>query len=133
MAETPRTPLTSFIYPLLLAGITGAAWLDGLYARALRIALGEQPLHGVFAEVSDAMLLLLALTMLSGIVACFFASARARWLYVASLGLLSLELLLPVLAGAIPEFMGWIVGNEVPMRLVPLLGALLCIVFARRA
>lgn len=132
MPDSSRATLTSVLYPILLAGMAGAAWLDGLYARTLRDTFGAESLHDVFSAVSDRMLLPFGLTMLAGVLAGLFASGRARWLYAGSLGALLLELLLPSLVGAIPGAAEWTVGKGLLLRLVVLLSALVCAVFALR-
>ena len=132
MTHATRAPFPGVVYLILLAGTTGAAWLDGQYARALRGTPGEESLRGVFSAVSDAMLLPFGLTMLAGVIAGFCASGRARWLYVVSLGALTLELLLPALVGATSGAMDWIGGKELLLRLVVLLGALICATWGLR-
>lgn len=111
----------------------GAAWLDGVYARALRGVFRDEALRGALPTVSDALLLPGALTLLAGVAASIFSSGRARWLCVGSLCVFSLEFLLPALAGAIPGAMAWLDGNGLLLRLVVLLGALACAVFPVRA
>jgi hypothetical protein len=132
MPNAPRTLLIAGVYPLLLAVLTGAAWLDGVYARALHATFREAALHGLFSTVSDALLLLVGLALLAGVAASIFSSGRARVLCVVSLGVLTLELVLPALVSAVPGAAAWLDGNGMLLRLAVLLGALACAVFAVR-
>jgi hypothetical protein len=132
MRNAARPLLSTVVYPVLLAVMIGAAWLDGVYARALRGTLRDEALHEVFSTVSDALLLPGALAVLAGAAACVFTSGRARWLCIGSLGVLWLELLLPMLAGAIPGATRWLEGYGLLLRLAVLLGALACAVLALR-
>jgi hypothetical protein len=132
MQNTTRSLLIAGVYPALLAVMTGAAWLDGVYAHALRAAFSDAALAPVFSQAADAQLLPAALTWLAGLVAVVITTGRARWLCVASLAVLSLQFLLPALASAIPAVMAALNGNGLLLRMALLLGALAGAFFSLR-
>ncbi|HXC57911.1 MAG TPA: hypothetical protein VN645_01270 [Steroidobacteraceae bacterium] len=80
-------------YPLLLALMLGAIWVDRIYGPVP----GEAP-----QQVADLLLLLAALTVLAGLIAVWLWRGRARALCVASLAVFCLEFLLPALVRALP-------------------------------
>src|SRR4051812_18438059 len=86
-------------YPLLLAMMLGATWLDRMYSRALEAAgsAGSAP-----RNVSDLLLLRAAMTVLAGLIAACLWQGRARILCVASLIVFCLEFVLPALVRAVP-------------------------------
>ena len=89
-------------YPLLLALMLGAIWVDRIYGRALlaggnEYVLGPAPMH-----VADLLLLLAALTLLAGLCAAWLWQGQARALCIASVAVFCLEFVLPALARTLP-------------------------------
>jgi hypothetical protein len=94
--------LVTLVYIALASALFGAVLMDVHYAWALRTNLSADQIRPVFAAVSDSMplMLLMFLTLLTGVgaVAANWPSARARWLFIASVALLVAgPLLIPIL------------------------------------
>jgi hypothetical protein len=92
----PRGPLIrgliTLVYIALASALFGAVLMDVHYAWALRTNLTAEQVRPIFAAVSDSapLMLLMLLTLLTGAgaIAANWASSRARWLFIASVGLL---------------------------------------------
>jgi hypothetical protein len=100
VSDSNRITWWAGAYPLLLALVFGATWIDRIYARAFETRPGFAAGPGVH-DVADLLLLLTALTLLAGVMAAWLWQGRARMLCVLSLVVLSLEFLLPALARAL--------------------------------
>jgi hypothetical protein len=101
VSESNRIAWWAGIYPLLLALMFGATWVDRIYAQAFEASPGSAA--GPAAQnVADLLLLLAALTLLAGVMAAWLWQGRARTLCVASLIVFSLEFVLPALVRALP-------------------------------
>jgi len=89
-------------YPLLLALMAGAAWVDRIYAHSLKYSVPDSALALATAQVADRLLLLSAIVLAAGMLAAWLLNGVARGLVFASLAVFCLEFLLPVLAAALP-------------------------------
>jgi hypothetical protein len=97
-----RKLLWAGTYPLLLALMVGAAWVDRIYAHSLKLAVPDSALAAPMQRVSDLLLLGSAAVFLAGLLAAWLLNGVARALVVASLAVFCLELLMPVMAAALP-------------------------------
>jgi hypothetical protein len=98
--ESNRITWWAGAYPLLLALMFGATWVDRIYGRALQAA--GSGLSVAPHEVADLLLLLAALTMVAGLAAAWLWQGRARLLCIASLVVFCLEFVLPAVVQALP-------------------------------
>jgi hypothetical protein len=97
-----RKMLWAGVYPLLLALMVGATWVDRIYARSVGSALPDSALAVALQRVSDGLLLLSVVVILAGVLSAWLLQGVARALVIASLAVFCLEFLLPVLAAALP-------------------------------
>jgi hypothetical protein len=118
-------------YPLLLALMLGATWVDRIYAQAFE-ARPEFAAGPAAQNVADLLLLLAALTLLAGLMAAWLWQGRARMLCAASLIVFSLEFVLPAAVRALPG--GGIYLQQIGpvLRFAILFGALLLAALATR-
>ena len=129
--ESNRITWWAGAYPLLLALMFGATWVDRIYAQAFE-ARAEIAAGPAARNVADLLLLLAALTLLAGAMAAWLWQGRARTLCVASLIVFSLEFLLPALVRVLPG--GGIYLQQIgpALRFAILFGALLLAALATR-
>jgi hypothetical protein len=90
------------VYPLLLALMGGAVWVDRVYSRSLDDAVPAGVLATAGVQVADGLLLLSLAVLVSGAVAVRLLSGIARHLCLASIAVFSLEFLVPVLVRSLP-------------------------------
>jgi hypothetical protein len=127
-----RKMLWAGAYPLLLALMAGATWMDRIYSHALRNSAASD-MAAAMSGVSDRLLLLSALVILSGVLCAMLLQGMARRLVVASLAVFCLELLMPVLAGALPGGAIYFAMLGPGLRVGIVLAALgLCLLATRR-
>lgn len=121
-------------YPLLLALMTGAAWVDRIYAHTLRAATSDGAPALAAAQVADRLLLLSALVLLAGVMSVWLLHGVARRLVVASLLVFCLEFLAPLIAAAVPGGAFYFAMLGPALRIAILLAALgLALLATRRA
>lgn len=119
-------------YPLLLALMAGATWVDRIYSHALRNAAADGLVAVATSRVADRLLLSL-LVVVAGVLCAWLLHGTARRLVVASVAVFSLEFIVPVLVAAMPggEIYLAIVGPVLRVGIV--LAALgLCLLATRR-
>lgn len=114
-------------YPLLLAAMAGATFMDLLYANARRRGIAE-----VQSGIADTLLLLTLPVLLSGVLAATLGAGRVRLLLLASLAVFSLTFLFPVVAGLLPSAETYLQSSGPYLRNGFLLGALLLAVLGQR-
>jgi hypothetical protein len=127
-----RKMLWAGAYPLLLAFMAGATWVDRIYYHSLRMAMPESVLAIATGRVADRMLLLSALVLAAGALCAWLLHGVARSLVIASLAVFCLEFLLPVLATMVPGGAVYLSVLGPPLRLGILMVALLLALFATR-
>jgi hypothetical protein len=128
-----RKMLWASAYPLLLALMAGATWVDRIYSHALRHSAPVGGLAVATSRVADRLLLLSLLVVLAGVLCAWLLHGTSRRLVVASLAVFSLEFLVPVLVTVVPggEIYLAIVGPVLRVGIV--LAALgLCLLATRR-
>src|SRR5512139_2052334 len=89
-------------YPLLLALMAGAAWVDRIYHHTLRVAVPDSALALATGRVADRLLMMSAVVLASGLLSAWLLAGVARGLVIASLAVFCLEFLLPVVAATLP-------------------------------
>lgn len=119
--------LGASVYPLLLAAMAGATFMDFLYASARRSGVAEAQ-----AGVADVLLLLTLPVLLAGALAAALGAGRVRWLALASLAVFCLTFLFPVLAGLVPAAGSALQASGPILRNGLMLGALLLAVLGQR-
>lgn len=97
-----RKMLWAGAYPLLLAAMAGATWVDRIHAHSLRVAAPNGASIVAMQQVSDRLLLLCALVLAAGLLCAWLLSGVARWLVVGSVAVFCLEFLMPVIAATLP-------------------------------
>jgi hypothetical protein len=97
-----RKILWAGAYPLLLALMAGATWVDRIYAHSLRAAAQQGAPVAATQLVSDRLLLLSAVVLLAGMFSAWLLNGTARTLVIASLAVFCLEFLMPVAAALLP-------------------------------
>lgn len=95
-----RKMMWASAYPLLLALMAGATWVDRIYSHALRHS-ADGLLAVATSRVADRLLLLSLLVVAAGLVGAWLMHGVARRLVVASLAVFSLEFLVPVMVTAL--------------------------------
>jgi hypothetical protein len=130
--ESNRITWWTGAYPLLLAMMLGATWVDRIYGHTLQVSGSDYALGAAPRRVADLLLLLAALTVLAGLAAVWLWQGRARMLCIASLGVFCLEFVLPALVQALPG--GGIYLQQVGpfLRFAIMAGALLLAALATR-
>jgi thiol:disulfide interchange protein len=88
------------IYTWITAVFLGGTWLDKVYANQLNGVLGASESALVFSEVSDTLLYIgfVMVIFAIGAIAVSWQYGAARNLFIASLLVLSLELIIPLLS-----------------------------------
>lgn len=119
-------------YPLLLALMLGATWVDRIYGRALQATGNEYAAGAAPLRVADLLLLLAVLTMLAGLAATWLWRGRARTLCIASLVVFCLEFVLPAMVHALPGGGVYLEQIGPVLRFGMMSGALLLAVLATR-
>ena len=97
-----RKMLWAGAYPLLLALMAGATWVDRIYAHSLRSTAPQGAQAMAMQQVSDRLLLLSVVVLTAGVISAWLLNGTARTLVVASLAVFCLEFLMPVVAGLLP-------------------------------
>jgi hypothetical protein len=129
-----RKMLWAGTYPLLLALMLGATWVDRIYAHSLNAALPASALATPMQRVSDLLLLGSAAVFLAGLLSGWLLSGVARALVMASLAVFCLEFLLPVVANLLPGGALYFATLGPALRVGTLLAALgLALLATRRA
>lgn len=119
--------LGTSVYPLLLAAMAGATFMDFLYASARRSGVAEAE-----SGVADVLLLLTLPVLLAGVLATVLGAGRVRWLMLASLAVFCLTFLFPLLAGLVPAASPYLQASGPILRNGLMLGALLLAVLGQR-
>jgi len=119
--------LGASVYPLLLAAMAGATFMDFLYASARRSGVAEAE-----SGVADVLLLLTLPVLLAGVLATVLGAGRVRWLMLASLVVFCLTFLFPLLAGLVPAVSPYLQASGPILRNGLMLGALLLAVLGQR-
>lgn len=97
-----RKLLWASVYPLLLALMAGATWVDRIYFHALGKSVPDSVLAVAAQRVADRLLLLSAMVVVAGLCSAGLLHGVARRLVIASLAVFCLEFLMPLLAAALP-------------------------------
>jgi hypothetical protein len=97
-----RKMLWASAYPLLLALMAGATWVDRIYSHSLRYSAADSQVALATSRVADRLLLLSLLVVVAGVLCAWLLQGTSRRLVVASLAVFSLEFLVPVLVVALP-------------------------------
>jgi hypothetical protein len=129
-----RKMLWAGTYPLLLAWMVGATWVDRIYAQSLNTALPQVALAAPMQRVSDLLLLGSGAVFLAGLLSAWLLNGVARALVLASLAVFCLEFLLPVMANALPDGALYLAMLGPAVRVGTMLAALgLALLATRRA
>lgn len=97
-----RAAWLAAIYPMLLAMLLGATWMDRSWYLALQAALPGPALEQTSRAVGDALLWLVAMVLLSGGIAAWLWEGTTRLLCISSVTVLCLEFVAPALVSALP-------------------------------
>jgi hypothetical protein len=121
-----------WVYPVLVSVTTGAVWVDQMYTLRVAPLVSAGKREEFFSGIADNLLFLVSVTFVAGVVAAVRASGRTRWLLIASLVVLSLQVLLPAIVSAVPGATAALHGMGPLLRLVIILTALIVAVRASR-
>lgn len=127
-----RKMLLASTYPLSLALMGGAVWVDRIYAHAMAHAGISAGMAAPRAQVADRLLLLSLVVIATGVLCAGLLHGVARRLVIASLVVFCLELLLPVLAPALPGGTIYFAMLGPGLRVAILLAALMLALLAMR-
>jgi hypothetical protein len=128
-----RKMLWASAYPLLLALMAGATWVDRIYSHALRGSAGDSMVAVATSRVADRLLLLCLVVAVAGVLCASLLNGVSRKLVIASVAVFSLELLVPVLVSVLPGGGVYLAIVGPVLRVGIVLAALgLCLLAARR-